>query len=93
MWGLLAIVLGIAYGWLSPGRSDKRRLLMNGLWVGLVVALVVAVLGGLLRADPLFFGVGAVGLFLSVIVLTLLFVLGVWIGDLIEGGRSRTRTV
>jgi VIT1/CCC1 family predicted Fe2+/Mn2+ transporter len=93
MWGLLSVVLGVAYGWLTPGRADKSRLFVNGLWIGLIVAILAAVLGGLLRLDPLFFGVGAFGLFMSVVLMTLLFIVGVWIGDLIEGGRSRTRTV
>jgi hypothetical protein len=93
-WGLLIFVVGIIYGWLSPGRQDKGRLFRNGLIIGLVLALVLALLGWMGGANPVGLDTlgGAVGLILAVIVMTLLFILGAWIGDLIEGG-TRRRTV
>lgn len=94
-WGLLIFVVGLLYGWLSPGRQDKGRLFKNGLMIGLVLALVLALLGWMGNTNPL--GVSGVGGFLSVllsvVVLTIVFILGAWIGDMIEGGTTRRRTV
>lgn len=88
MWGLIVFVIGIAYGWMSPGKQDKSTLFKRGLLYGLVIAIVVALLGFFLDSNPLGLGdTGFFGILLSAIVLTLAFVVGVWIGDMIEGRR------
>ena len=90
MWGIIAFVIGIIYGAMKKGRQDKTDLLKQGLLIGLVVGLVIALIG-------FFTGFGALGVggFVAVIwttlVLTLLFVLGVWIGDLFTGNRKTRR--
>ncbi len=87
-WGLLAFVVGILYGALKAGRQDKSDLLKQGLVIGLVVALVLALIG-------FFTGYGALGVagglavIWTTLILTLLFVVGVWIGDLFTGNRKR----
>jgi uncharacterized membrane protein YadS len=90
MWGLLALVIGVLYGWLSPGQQDKGSMLVRGLVIGLVLGLVLAVLGVAIGSNPMYFGAGFLGIFFAVIVITLLFVLGVWLGDLIEGKPRRS---
>ena len=89
-WGLIvAFVIGILYGALKTGRQDKSDLLKRGLLIGLVVAVVLALIG-------FFTGYGAVGvagglaIVWSALILTLVFVLGVWIGDMVTG-QSKTR--
>jgi VIT1/CCC1 family predicted Fe2+/Mn2+ transporter len=85
-WGLIVFVVGILYGWLSPGRQNKGYLFKQGLVIGLVLALVLALIGWAAGANPLGLAMGdALGIFLAVVILTLLFILGAWIGDLIEG--------
>lgn len=87
MWGLIAFVIGIAYGALKKGRQDKSDLLKQGLLIGLVVALVLALIGFFTGAGAL--GVaGGVAVIWTTLVLTLLFVLGVWLGDLFTGQRK-----
>ncbi len=89
MWGLLLFLIGLIYGWVTPGRSQGGRLLMNGLWIGLILGLVLALIGAMYNAPPLYAGAGILAVVINVFILTLLFVLGAWIGDLIEGGRQR----
>ena len=90
-WGLIvAFVIGILYGALKTGRQDKSDLLKRGLLIGLVVAVVLALIG-------FFTGYGAVGvagglaIIWSALILTLVFVLGVWIGDMVTGQRKTRR--
>jgi peptidoglycan/LPS O-acetylase OafA/YrhL len=90
MWGLLALVIGVLYGWLKPGSQDKSRLLVNGLVIGLVVGLALALLGVAVGSNPVYFGSGFLGIFLGIVIITLLFVLGVWLGDLIERKPRRS---
>lgn len=92
MWGLLALVIGVLYGWLKPGNQDKSQILVRGLVIGLIVGLVFALLGVAVNSNPVYFGSGFLGIVLGVIIITLLFILGVWLGDLIEGNKSRRST-
>lgn len=91
-WGLLVFVIGILYGAIARGRQDKGGLLKQGLVIGLVLALVLVLIGWVTGAPALGLG-GGLWIFVAAVVLTLLFVLGVWIGDLITAGRDRRRVV
>jgi cation transporter-like permease len=88
-WGLLTFVIGILYGALKRGRQDKSSLFMQGLVIGIVLALVLVVIGVLTGAPALGFG-GAVGIIVAAVVLSVLFIVGVWIGDLISGAKRQT---
>ena len=92
MWGLLIFLVGLLYGWMTPGRQDKGRLLWNGFLMGIVVALVVALLGAALDSAPLPLGFGIVGMVLIILILTIVFVVGAWLGDLVEGAIHKDRT-
>ena len=86
-WGLLTLAIGILYGALKRGRQDKSSLFMQGLVIGIVLAIVLVVIGVLTGVPALGFG-GAVGIIVGAIVLSLLFVLGVWLGDLVTGAKK-----
>lgn len=91
MWGLISFLIGLVYGWASPGRQDKSQILKTGFMIGLVLAIVLALIGYVTGAAPLGFstGLGMIGIIIDVLVITLLFILGVWLGDMIEGRRQR----
>jgi peptidoglycan/LPS O-acetylase OafA/YrhL len=88
-WGIVTFVIGILYGALKRGRQDKSQLFKQGLVIGIVLALVLVVIGALTGAPALGFG-GALGIIIAAVVLSLLFILGVWIGDLVTGARRQT---
>lgn len=92
MWGLLVFAVGLLYGWMTPGRQDKGRLLWNGFLFGIVAALVATLLGAALGARPLPLGYGIAGVVLTILILTFVFVAGAWLGDLVEGVAHRGRT-
>jgi heme A synthase len=90
-WGLIVIVLGFAYGALKPGRQPKGKLLLQGLLLGVVLAILIGALS-FLTHQPVFEIAGiAVGLaiVIAAFVLSLLFVLGVWLGDLVTPSSRR----
>lgn len=82
-------MIGILYGALKAGRQDKSQLFKQGLVIGIVLALVLVLIGFLTGAPALGFG-GALGIVVAAIVLSLLFVVGVWIGDLVTGSRRHS---
>jgi cation transporter-like permease len=88
-WGLLTFVIGLLYGALKRGRQDKSSLFLQGLVIGIVLAIVLIIIGVVTNSPALGFG-GALGILIAAVVLSLLFVLGVWIGDLITGARRQT---
>ncbi|HLE47704.1 MAG TPA: hypothetical protein VI818_05350 [Candidatus Thermoplasmatota archaeon] len=90
-WGLVTFFVGAIYGWLSPGRQSKTRLFVNGLLIGFIIALVLGLLGYMAEAPPIGLA-GMAGVVVSVLILTLLFILGAWLGDIIEGATNRGRT-
>lgn len=89
-WGLVVLLVGILYGYLSPGRQDKWKILKTGFLIGVVLALLFAIVGSLAGMNPLGLGGGIAETIIGVAVLSVLFVIGVWIGDFLEGAPKRT---
>ena len=85
----LTFVLGIIYGYVSPGRENRSALLWKGLIVGIVLAIILAGLG--LFVGGTIMALSGMAVFIELVILTVLFIIGTWIGDWIEG-RSRTRS-
>ena len=85
----MALVVGFLFGALKPGRQDKSSLFKQGFMIGLVVAIVLAVIGFFTNAPALGIG-GFVGVIVAAIVMTLLFIVGVWLGDLLTARRRTT---
>ncbi len=84
----LTFVLGIIYGYVSPGRENRDALLRKGLTIGIVLAIILVVLG--LFVGGSIMTLSGVAIFVEVVILTVLFIIGTWIGDWLEG-RSRSR--
>ncbi len=90
---ILSFILGIIYGYASPGREDRSMLLRNGLLIGIILGIILVVLGLLVSPGLLVLGAvtySAVMIVLEVVILTVLFIIGTWIGDWFEE-RSRSR--
>lgn len=88
MWGLVAFLVGGLYGSLTPGLQNRDRVVQTGAAIGLGVAVVFWGLGALVESAPLGFGDGVWTGLLSILAMTLLFVLGVWLGDLLQRHRT-----
>jgi Na+-driven multidrug efflux pump len=90
---ILTFILGIIYGYTGPGKENLGVLLRNGLLIGLGLGIIFVVVGLLVSPSLLVLGawtVTATMEFLEVVILTVLFIIGTWIGDWLEG-RSRSR--
>jgi len=89
-WGLVVLLIGVLYGYFTPGRQDKMKMLKMGVIIGIVLGLLFGLIGYLAGQSALGFGNDVVGTFIGIVVMTILFVVGVWVGDLIEGAPKRT---
>jgi hypothetical protein len=92
-WGLIVVFLGFAYGALVPGKQNKGTLFLGGLLVGVLLAVALIALGFLTHVPILEIAgvVGGVGMVITAAVLSLLFVVGVWLGDLVTGAGRHLR--
>ncbi|MEK6986117.1 MAG: hypothetical protein AABX89_07030 [Candidatus Thermoplasmatota archaeon] len=90
-WGLVIVLVGLAYGALARGKQDKGRLFRKGFLIGLVIAVVLALLAALTGSPALTFLAiaGGLAILVDAIIMSLLFILGVWLGDLISGAKTR----
>lgn len=86
-WGLVVVVIGVVYGYAKPGKQSKWDIFKTGLLIGIVLGLVFGVLGwftGLASLGAGLVGDGFWGTLVSVVWLTILFIVGVFVGDLLE---------
>ncbi|MHB8604370.1 MAG: hypothetical protein ACYDCK_03860 [Thermoplasmatota archaeon] len=86
--GLLVLVLGVWYGYMTPGKQNKMALFARGILFGLLVAIVFALVGIVLNFRAFALGAGVIGIAYEAVVLTVLFVIGVFVGDLLEGKKK-----
>ncbi|MDI6903347.1 MAG: hypothetical protein QMC77_06400 [Methanocellales archaeon] len=68
---LLVGVAGLIYGYVKPGKEDKMALLKKGSMIGLALGVIFSI-------------TTIVGVLISVIYLTIIFIVGTFIGDWLE---------
>ena len=82
---ILIIIIGIIYGYMKPGKEDRSALMKKGVVIGIILGAITIVLGLLGGGGFLLFGsVVGVAIFIEVIILAVLFVIGTYIGDMLE---------
>jgi hypothetical protein len=82
---ILIIIIGIIYGYMKPGKEDRSAILKKGVVIGIILGAITIVLGLLGGGGFLLFGsVVGVAIFIEVIILAVLFVIGTYIGDMLE---------
>jgi len=82
---ILIIIIGIIYGYMKPGKEDRSALLKRGVVIGIILGAIMVVLGLIGGGGILLLGslAGAV-VFIEVIILAILFIIGTYIGDMLE---------
>jgi cytochrome c biogenesis protein CcdA len=87
MWfELLALIIGVTFGYIRRGKEDQVVLIKQGLVIGVIIGFILGILsiftpsGMSIRAEI----EGAVGITVRAIILALIFVIGVMIGDYFE---------
>lgn len=92
MWfELLVLILGIAYGFFHKGKEDLWGLLKTGAIIGIVLGVIFGIIAYLFAPGALGLGiglVGAAGIFIGIIILVIIFIVGAFIGDWLEGMKK-----
>ncbi|MDD1709993.1 MAG: hypothetical protein LUQ37_03685 [Methanoregulaceae archaeon] len=90
MWfELVALIMGIAFGYLRSGKEDLVTLIKQGLYIGIGIGIILAILSivtydGMSSSSGV---VGAIDVSVRVIILAIVFIIGVMIGDLLESRK------
>lgn len=87
---LLVIVLGVLYGYFTPGRQNKTELFKKAVLYGAVLAIVLGIIEYVTGYGIFSFGPGILGTIIGIVVMAVLFIVGAWIGDWLEGAPKRT---
>jgi hypothetical protein len=93
MWfELLNLIFGIAFGFFHKGKEDYTGLLRNGVLAGLLLGIIFVLaakylIPGSMSIDIGFLGM--LGIFVEIFIFLVIFILGVFIGDKIEGIRKK----
>ena len=80
---ILAFIVGLVYGYVNPGKEERWELFKKGVVYGIILGIIFGVIaffvGGLL-----FFAVGTIGIFINVVFLVIIFIIGTFVGDVLE---------
>jgi hypothetical protein len=89
MWlELLNFIIGVAFGFFHHGKEDFKGILRNGAIAGIVLGIVFVLLSMFLVPGDLNIGVGFLGvfgIFIEIILFVIIFIIGAFIGDWLEG--------
>ena len=79
----LAFIIGLVYGYAKPGKEDRWELFKRGTVYGIVLGIIFGLIGFFV-GGPLLFAASAIGIFVEVVFLVIVFIIGTFIGDLLE---------
>lgn len=89
---LLNLILGIAFGFIHRGKENYANLLRNGTIAGLVLGIVFVLAAQYLLPAGAGIGMGfsgVLGVFIEIILFLVIFIVGTFLGDRIEGLRKK----
>ena len=92
---IIIVILGILYGFFNKGTENYLRILFKGLKIGLSIGIIIGIItfifstlsGGIIAGLVGGFLVGSTGAILFIIlvgIITIEFIVGVFIGDVLE---------
>jgi uncharacterized membrane protein len=89
MWlELLNFIIGIAFGFFHHGKEDFMGILKNGAIIGIVLGIFFVLVSMFLVPGGISIGVGFLGvfgIFIEIMIFVLIFIVGTFIGDWLEG--------
>jgi hypothetical protein len=85
---LLNLIIGIAFGFFHRGKEDLTGILRNSAIVGIVLGIIFVLVSmylvpGGISSDVGFLGV--FGIFIVILIFVIIFIVGAFIGDWLEG--------
>ncbi|HEY9245647.1 MAG TPA: hypothetical protein VIO11_02260 [Candidatus Methanoperedens sp.] len=88
---IFAFLIGLVYAFVRPGKENRSRLFRDGVIIGIILALILVGLGVLTGGAVLLVGtIVGIYILIEIVILTILFIIGTYIGDWLElKGKSK----
>jgi len=82
---ILTIIIGIVYGYIKPGKEDRFGIFKRGIIIGMALGIIFVIFGIFADIEFLLMSslIGSI-IFVDIILITLLFITGTYIGDWLE---------
>lgn len=80
---ILAFIIGLVYGYMKPGKEKRWKLFKKGIVYGIILGIIFGIIGFFV-GGPLLFAASAIGMFIEVVFLVIIFIIGTFIGDILE---------
>ncbi|MCK4734684.1 MAG: hypothetical protein KAT65_19675 [Methanophagales archaeon] len=85
---ILAFIVGLVYGYVKPGKEKRWELFKKGIVYGVILGIIFGIIGFFVGGLFLF-AASAIGMFIEVIFLVIIFIAGTFIGDLLEAAIKK----
>jgi hypothetical protein len=89
MWlELLNFIIGIAFGFFHHGKEDLMGILKNSAIIGIVLGMIFVIISAFLFPEEIGTIVGFLGIFgifIEILIFVIIFIVGAFIGDWLEG--------
>jgi len=93
MWfELLNFIFGIAFGFLHRGKEDFMGILRNGAIAGLILGIIFVLISMYVAPGGMSISAGFLGIFgifIVIILYVIIFIVGAFIGDWLEGALRK----
>jgi len=86
---VLAFIIGLIYGYVKPGKEQRWELFKKGIMYGIILGVIFGLIGFFVSGRPLLFVAGTIGIFIDVIILVIIFIIGTFIGDILEAAVKK----
>ena len=86
---ILAFIIGLVYGYVKPGKEQRWELFKKGIIYGIILGIIFGLIGFFV-GGALLFAVSAIGIFIEVVFLVIIFIIGTFIGDILEAKIKKT---
>ena len=93
MWiELLNFIFGMAFGFFHHGKEDLMGILRNGAIAGIILGIIFVLVSMFVVPGDLSISVGFLGvfgIFIEIIIFVIIFIVGAFIGDWLEGALKK----
>lgn len=89
---LLVFIIGIVFGFLHKGKEAYTDLLKFSAIYGIVLGIIFVLILSLFAPESISIGasfLGVFGIFVTIIIFVIIFIIGAFVGDLLEGVRKK----